>query len=189
MHMEHIYRADFETLIKRYITGPLRMTNTFVNGAAAKLRWLYCQWRKKPSQVQASFPGAGGLHSCIDDLLKYADYQLAEKDRSGKTHSPDISMVTWRRTLSAPIVSNQQTRNWVYHIRIDGGTNDFGAFVTYPSKRAGGHYPAYERKKTTRAGADLYRLTTGILKTTEKSGHFPQLITLLYNPLRPLQIT
>ncbi|MEZ2443376.1 serine hydrolase domain-containing protein [Chitinophaga sp. RCC_12] len=167
--LEHIYQADFETLIKRYITGPLHMTNTFVNRAAAKLDG-YTASGEKAQLVQASFPGAGGLHSCIDDMLKYADYQLAEKDAAVKlTHRVIYGNVEEDAVGFQWAIG--RTRNWDYYIRIDGGTNGFRSFCSlYPNEQAA--IILLTNEKDDQAGGDLYRLTTAILKTL-KSGHFP----------------
>lgn len=161
--LEHIYQASYETLIKRYITAPLRMTNTFVSARNATILNGYTAIGEKALPVPASFPAAGGIHSCIDDLLKYADYQLAEKDAAVKlTHrviygnvEQDAVGFQW---------SIGRTRNWDYYIRIDGGTNGFRSFCSlYPNEQAA--IILLTNEKDDEAGGDLYRMTTSILKT------------------------
>jgi len=168
--LEHIYQADYETLVKRYITTPLRMTNTFVHPAPSKNATVldgYTPTGEKALPVPASFPGAGGLHSCIDDMLKYADYQLAEKDAAVKlTHrviygnvEQDAVGFQW---------SIGRTRNWDYYIRIDGGTNGFRSFCSlYPNEQIA--IILLTNEKDDQAGGDLYRVTTSILKTLKSS--------------------
>ncbi len=161
--LEHIYQADYETLIKRYITTPLRMTNTFVSAKNAAVLNGYTASGEKALPVPASFPAAGGLHSCIDDMLKYASYQLAEKDAAVKlTHrviygnvEQDAVGFQW---------SIGRTRTWDYYIRIDGGTNGFRSFCSlYPNDQAA--VVLLTNEKDDQAGGDLYRVTTSILKT------------------------
>ncbi|MET3878839.1 serine hydrolase [Chitinophaga sp. OAE865] len=167
--LEHIYQADYETLIKRYITAPLRMTNTFVKAPAQNAQVLngYTASGEKAAPVPTSFPGAGGLHSCIDDMLKYAGYQLAEKDAAVKlTHrviygnvEQDAVGFQW---------SIGRTRNWDYYIRIDGGTNGFRSFCSlYPIEQAA--IILLTNEKDDDAGGDLYRFTTSILKILKSS--------------------
>jgi len=164
--LEHIYQSDYETLIKRHITGPLRMTNTFVNRIPVKSAQVlngYTASGEKAQPVPTSFPAAGGLHSCIDDMLKYADYQLAEKDAAVKlTHRIIYGNVEQDAVGFQWAIG--RTRNWDYYIRIDGGTNGFRSFCSlYPNEQAA--VILLTNEKDDQAGADLYRLTTVILGT------------------------
>jgi serine-type D-Ala-D-Ala carboxypeptidase/endopeptidase len=164
--LEHIYQVDYETLIKRYITAPLRMTNTFVNHTPVKNTSIlngYTASGEKAQPVPAFFPGAGGLHSCIDDMLKYADYQLAEKDAAVKlTHRIIYGNVEQDAVGFQWAIG--RTRNWDYYIRIDGGTDGFRSFCSlYPNEQAA--IILLTNEKDDQAGFDLYQFTTVILKT------------------------
>jgi len=90
--LENIYNKPYDELLKQYITGPLKMTNTFMTVPINKKQQLLQGYNDKgapmpfiPEDAQA----AGGMHSSIEDLTRYMQYHLEEKDPAVKmTHQP-----------------------------------------------------------------------------------------------------
>lgn len=90
--LENIYNKPYDELLKQYITGPLKMNNTFMTVPGSKRQQLLQGYNDKgtpmpyiPEDAQA----AGGMHSSIEDLTRYMQYHLEEKDPAVKmTHQP-----------------------------------------------------------------------------------------------------
>jgi D-alanyl-D-alanine-carboxypeptidase/D-alanyl-D-alanine-endopeptidase len=90
--LENIYNKPYDELLKQYITGPLKMTNTFMTLPQNKKQQLLQGYNDKgtpmpyiPDDAQA----AGGMHSSIEDLTRYMQFHLEEKDPAVKmTHQP-----------------------------------------------------------------------------------------------------
>lgn len=82
--IEKVYGSSYPDLIKRYITDPLSMNNT----AFGVLDWQ--QGFTKGTPVPHIASGlAGGLFSSTEDMIKYGQYHLNEKNPIvALTHSP-----------------------------------------------------------------------------------------------------
>lgn len=90
--LENIYHKPYDELVKAYITGPLKMTNTFmtmpVDKAGQFVQGYNVSGRPMPN-IPDDAKAAGGMHSSIEDLTRYMKYHLEEKDPAVKmTHQP-----------------------------------------------------------------------------------------------------
>lgn len=127
--------ADFETLLRRRITGPLGMTSTAIaltpamraHMAAGHDAWL------KPAKNwdMPALAAAAGLRSTANDLLTFAAAELDGDGALGpamarqlsvrrRTSAPDITVALGWHVLSDP-------RGAV--IQHDGGTGGYRAFI------------------------------------------------------------
>lgn len=90
--LENIYHAPYEELVKKYITGPLGMRNTYIAVPADKTGLLAKCYNDKgvPLPYIGSNTGAAaGLKSDMEDMTRYIRYQLDESDDAVKmTHRP-----------------------------------------------------------------------------------------------------
>jgi CubicO group peptidase (beta-lactamase class C family) len=90
--LENIYHMPYEALVKKYITGPLGMGNTYMSIPADKAALLAkCYDDKGVLQpyIPANAAAAAGLKADMDDMCRYMKYQLDEGDDIVKmTHQP-----------------------------------------------------------------------------------------------------
>jgi|GEM_PF-533532 len=90
--LENIYHKPYDELVKEYITGPLKMNNTFITVPADKAA-QFVQGYNQNGLAMPNIPddakAAGGMHSSIEDLTRYLKYHLEEQDPAVKmTHQP-----------------------------------------------------------------------------------------------------
>lgn len=91
--LENVYHQPYETLLHKYISGPLGMTDTHCVWPAKYKNQVAVPYsengRPAPYQPHSLFTGAGGVLSNIDDMLKYLRAQISETDNAIKlTHQP-----------------------------------------------------------------------------------------------------
>jgi len=138
--LENIYNKPLDELLKQYITGPLKMTNTFMTVPPNKKQQLLQGYNDKgtlmpfiPEDAQA----AGGMHSSIEDLTRYMQYHLEEKDPAVKmTHQ-----VTWGDASVFALGMNwfiNKTGDGTLTVHDDGTTLAFTTyFMMYPGLKFG----------------------------------------------------
>jgi D-alanyl-D-alanine-carboxypeptidase/D-alanyl-D-alanine-endopeptidase len=90
--LERIYEMPYEEIVKRKIAIPLGMVDTTISlNEAQKLRLAkgYDENGAIVPEVPGIMLGAGALKSTVADLLKYAQWELAEEDAVVKlSHEP-----------------------------------------------------------------------------------------------------
>ncbi|GAB4010054.1 serine hydrolase domain-containing protein [Spirosoma migulaei] len=136
--LEKIYQMPYEELIRTKIEEPLQMHNTF--GSASPDLFAKGHDGKgnpMPAFTMKAMQAAGGLRYSAADLLKYAAYQLDERDKA--IHL--AHQLTWGN------VENQAFGlNWFLHKTIDskrqvehsGGTFGFASYCDlYPDQNVG----------------------------------------------------
>lgn len=167
--LEQVYKMSYQELLARYITHALGMKDTRVAYTQKEMGSLLKGFDKNGNEVagiSAEMPGAGAIHSSLDDMLKYAVYQLAENDAAVKlTHRVIYGNVD--QEARGFQWSIGKTRNWDYYIRADGGTEGFRTFCAlYPDQHIGIVLLSNQTDDT--AGAGLYRIITAILNELKK---------------------
>lgn len=162
--LEQVYKLSYEELLARYITDVLGMKDTRVAYAQKENRKLlkgFDRNGKEAAAMPVEMPGAGAIHSSLDDMLKYAAYQLAENDAAVRlSHRVIYGNVDQEARGFQWAIG--KTRNWDYYIRADGGTEGFRTFCAlYPNERIGIVLLSNQTDDT--AGAGLYRIIVAIL--------------------------
>ncbi len=163
--LEYIYGTPYEQLLKKYIAGPLKMKNTSTSPAPDKMIPGYTANGTAAPPIDPSYPGAGAIWSTLPDMLKYMQYQLAEKDDAVKlSHrvlygNIDEGATCFQWTMG-------KTWNLDYYLRTDGGTAGFRTFYVL--------YPDYDlaivllsNQNNDTAGRKLYDITTSILRSVK----------------------
>ena len=92
--LEGIYRRPYEALVKARITEPLGMIDTTITLSPAQtkrtLKGYDATGTAAPDNPDA-LQGAGALKSTLDDMLKYAAWQVAEGDPAVKLSHPSYT--------------------------------------------------------------------------------------------------
>jgi CubicO group peptidase (beta-lactamase class C family) len=90
--LEHVYTESYETLVNRFITGPLKMRNTsFPTAESMDIIAVPHSENGKvvPVPQKDYFSPAGGLCSTAEDMVRYLDFQITEHSNAVKlTHTP-----------------------------------------------------------------------------------------------------
>ena len=137
--LEKVYQKPFADLVKTQIEEPLRMRRTMLSELPSPLFAIGYDGKgnRIPAFTMAEMLAAGGLRYSVSDLLKYATYQLDERDEAVRlSHQP-----TW-----GSIDSQAFGLNWLLYKIIDskrrvehsGGTFGFASFCDlYPDQNLG----------------------------------------------------
>ena len=137
--LEKIYQMPYEELIKTQIEQPLQMRNTFGPETASDQFAIGYNENgiRMPTFKMKAMQAAGGLRYSAADLLKYAAYQLDERDKAVQLSH----QLTWGNTENLALALN-----WFLHKTIDskrqvehsGGTFGFASFCDlYPDQKVG----------------------------------------------------
>ena len=135
--LENIYGMNYTDLLKKYITGPLKMESTFLNVPSA-LQSRVVNGYNDQGVLMPGIPkdagSGGGLKSNITDMIKYISYHLNEKEeRLQLSHQ-----LTWGNTDEIGL-----GLNWWLKTNFDGkrkvwtsgGTFGFCSYgVLYPER-------------------------------------------------------
>jgi D-alanyl-D-alanine-carboxypeptidase/D-alanyl-D-alanine-endopeptidase len=138
--MERVYGAPLETVLKKQLTGPLRMKNTtflsdgklpstLVKGYDGKARIM-------PFIVWEDLQVAASLSSSTADMLKYMAYEMDEKADVALSHQP-----TNGKQENGAIALNWKintTANNGRKVSHTGGSLGFSTYIVfYPDKKIG----------------------------------------------------
>jgi D-alanyl-D-alanine-carboxypeptidase/D-alanyl-D-alanine-endopeptidase len=108
--LENIYGPNYDALLIKYITGPLKMGSTFFTVPTAKQARYAKGYNEKGilmPEIAAGAGSAGGLKSSLADMLTYMKYQLEEKNAVvtmshkptwGKPESTAVGLVWYTKT-------------------------------------------------------------------------------------------
>ncbi|WP_316812302.1 serine hydrolase domain-containing protein [Pedobacter heparinus] len=162
--LEQVYQMPYQELLVRHITHMLGMKDTRVAYAqkeSPKLLKGFDKDGKEAAAIPAEMPGAGAIHSSLDDMLKYVAYQLSENDTAVKLSHRIIygNVDQEARGFQWEI---GKTRNWDYYFRADGGTEGFRTFCAlYPNERIG--IVLLSNQTDDSAGGGLYKIILAII--------------------------
>ena len=159
--LENVYGVSYNDLVKRFITGPWYMPSTQVYAQTNGMIAGYDPGHQPmPSQLPI-FPGAGGLRSNIDDMLKYASHQLSEDDPI--VRSTHRVLNAWTEEVDGFSWALGRTRDWTYYLREDGGTKGFRTFIAlFPDQQIA--IILLSNETDDQAGRRLYDMLNAILK-------------------------
>jgi serine-type D-Ala-D-Ala carboxypeptidase/endopeptidase len=164
--LENVYRLKYADLLSRYITVPLKMSQTGLNSGGTKALTVlkgYGANREEVNSMPVSMPAAGSLGSSVADMLKYLHHQNEEKDPAVRlSHRVIVGDVD--QGAHAFQWELGKTWSWDQYIRIDGGTRGFRSYcVIYPLKKI--EVVVLSNQKDDSAGLELYKIATGIYNT------------------------
>jgi D-alanyl-D-alanine-carboxypeptidase/D-alanyl-D-alanine-endopeptidase len=138
--LENIYGTSYDALLIKYITGPLKMGNTFVTVPTAKQALCAKGYNEKGvlmPEIPKDAGSAGGLKSSLTDMMAYMKYQLEEKNGA-------VSMshkLTWGSPEGTAVGLNWFTKtnfDGKKEIWQSGGTIGHSSFIVlYPERKFG----------------------------------------------------
>ncbi len=85
--LEGVYGRNFETLLNEKIAAPLGMSDTTISLSAQQQQRLaagYDETAQRQPQMSDKFQAAGAIKSTLPDMLKYAQWQMEERDPAVK---------------------------------------------------------------------------------------------------------
>jgi serine-type D-Ala-D-Ala carboxypeptidase/endopeptidase len=134
--LEKIEQKPFSELVRTAIEEPLQMQNTTLSEPPSSLLAIGYdrQGNRMPAFTMAEMLAAGGLRYSASDLLKYATYQLDERDKAVRlSHQP-----TWGSIDSQAFGLNWFLRKTISskrRIEHSGGTFGFASYCDlYPDQ-------------------------------------------------------
>jgi len=135
--LENIYGESYPALLKKYITGPLQMSGTFVS-IPVSLQPITAIGYNDKGVVMPDVPedagSAGAIKSSLADMIKYMTYQLKEKDSKVRLSH----QTTWGDEQSNAVGLNWWTKtnfDGKRKIWTSGGTFGFASYgVLYPER-------------------------------------------------------
>lgn len=138
--LENIYGTSYDSLLIKYITGPLKMESTFFTVPTVK-QALCAKGYNGNGILMPEIPrdarSAGGLKSSLTDMIAYLKYQLEEKNAVvTMSHKP-----TWGNPESVAVGLNWFTKagfDGKREIWTSGGTFGHSCFIDlYPERNYG----------------------------------------------------
>lgn len=156
---------SYETLVQRYIAGPLRMPDTRVHLSSDQQQRLahgYDERGAPRPPVVMEVAGGGGLRSTVDDLLRYARAHAAERDPAVRlSHRQTTDAVTptgialgWR------VGRGVGGRRRLSH---GGGTLGYSAYIlVFPSEVAAEQTAVVCLANQAALEGELERLAVGV---------------------------
>jgi D-alanyl-D-alanine-carboxypeptidase/D-alanyl-D-alanine-endopeptidase len=168
--LERTYHKSFESLVDKYITGPLGMTRTKLTYTNSNLPLTgYDDKKNAVNPIPLTLPAAGGLRSSVSDMLKYLNYQNQENTPEVRaTHRIIFGNVDQESYGYQWAIG--KTWNWDQYIRTDGGTKGFRTFyIMYP--QTGVSIVILTNQKDDMAGLELYKACNGIYAAIKKDIH------------------
>ncbi len=133
--LETVYGTSFENLLKKYITGPMKMPDTKVALSEKDKKQMALVYANNgnvlPFWDTGISAGAGGITSTTGDMLKYLDAQIKEENAAVKlTHQPTAN--------STGLGWGVRTLNNIRDLQHNGGAPGSGSNITfYPELKAG----------------------------------------------------
>lgn len=134
--------TDYNSLIQTYICGPLKMESTHVTLSPKELKRLAAGYTHDSVAHYwhfADMAGAGGLHSDLDDMLKFTGFALKTLKDSTSGHNTTLSNAIKTCTHKTKPVTDEQMEcgiGWMvsplnnkYLYWHNGGTLGFSSFI------------------------------------------------------------
>jgi D-alanyl-D-alanine-carboxypeptidase/D-alanyl-D-alanine-endopeptidase len=135
--LENIYQTPYQELLKKYITQPLKIDETFITVPKNKVKLLAKGYNEKGLLMPYVPDNETMLKSTIADMTKYMQFQLEEKNPAVKmTHK-----IEWGDVNSFSLGMNwfiNKTTDEKLKIRDDGTTFGFTTYILmYPEQKFG----------------------------------------------------
>jgi D-alanyl-D-alanine-carboxypeptidase/D-alanyl-D-alanine-endopeptidase len=122
--LERVYGKPYEALLKEKILGPLKMYSTAItldSRQKDRLARGYDDKGRLMPEIAGQLQGAGALKSSVNDMLKYAQWQMAEKSEAAKlSHKPQFTSGNYSAGLNWQIIRSGSDRLIWQEGNIDG---------------------------------------------------------------------
>lgn len=122
--LERVYGMSYEALLKKKILDPLKMNSTAITLNAEQRERLtrgYDEKGRTMPEIGGQLQGAGALKSSVNDMLKYAQWQMAEDDEAVKlSHQPVFTSGSYSAGLNWQMVRSGGNRLIWQEGNIDG---------------------------------------------------------------------
>ncbi|MDQ0593215.1 D-alanyl-D-alanine-carboxypeptidase/D-alanyl-D-alanine-endopeptidase [Chryseobacterium ginsenosidimutans] len=164
--LEKVYHKSYEDLLSEYITKPLNMSRTIVGTDSSKLLTCYNEKGKvMPRNITTIMAPTGGILSTTEDLVKYMQYHLNEKDKYVKaSHTPTVKGEGDQIGLYWRLNNYDDGTKTIYHT---GGTFGFSSVLQiYPSKNMG--IVVLSNESDAESQGKLQDIADGILRNNSK---------------------
>jgi len=161
--LERVYGKTYEVLLKQMVLGPLKMNSTAITLVSEQRLHLaqgYDKNGRRMPEIGRESGGAGALKSSVADMLKYAQWQMAETDGAVKlSHEPHFSKGTYSAGLNWQIEHSGNGRL----IWQEGNINGFNSMcLVEPEQKLGLVILANEEDRSS--SHNLTVMTNKILK-------------------------
>jgi len=112
--LERVYGMPYEDLLKKKILGPLKMRDTTITLEPQQRDRMAKGYDEKGSLMPDSpdqLQGAGAIKSTVNDMLKYGQWQVEEKDEAVKlSHQPEYPSGNYSAGLNWQMMSSAGNR-------------------------------------------------------------------------------
>ena len=127
--LEGVYHKSYAYLLKKYITGPFKMKNTYYELTASVRKDMALPYsengQQMPFQDEDMFGPAGNIHATLNDMVNYLYEQIIEIRPVVKlTHQPTVGNVG----LGWGVKSNGTYRDIQHNGSTIGSTSHLSAF-------------------------------------------------------------
>lgn len=130
--LEKVYETEYTTLVNNYVQNELGMTATHISQMDGDLG-NYWDW-----QAGDTYLAAGGLLSNIEDMLKYAQYQLSEAsaDSHALLKTVDANNASYE---AMGIRFDGASYGWIYDAEggflwHNGGTSNYNSYLAFSAE-------------------------------------------------------
>jgi serine-type D-Ala-D-Ala carboxypeptidase/endopeptidase len=169
--LEEVYHQPFEQLVKRYITGPLKMQHTGMQPIKSpQLATGYnAAGIPMPYIDTKDFQPSSGLVASTADMLAFLKYQLSQDPAVKMTHQSTLAVQQDTVALNWHTDGIEGGRKTLWHT---GGTFGFSSYIVlYPDQQTGIILMANENDQGTQNR--LAALATRIIAHMEKDALKP----------------
>jgi CubicO group peptidase (beta-lactamase class C family) len=122
--LERIYGMPYEAILKKKILGSLKMNSTSITldpRQKGRLAMGYDEKGRLMPIIAGQLQGAGALKSTVNDMLKYAQWEMAEESETVKlSHKPQFTSGGYSAGLNWQIVRSGSDRLIWQEGNIDG---------------------------------------------------------------------
>ncbi len=138
--LEDVYHRPLEELVKKYITGPAKMTDTKFeltdNEKARMATGYFSEGGEARNWNLAAFNACGGLKSDLADMMKYAAVNMQESNEDIRlSHRQTYTDISMSLGLNWIITTTQNGDTLIWHNGATAGYTSFCGFIK--EKKAG----------------------------------------------------
>lgn len=134
--LEDLYGIPYEALLKKKVLGPMKMYSTTITLKPQQKDHLARGYDEKGQlmpEIGGELQGAGALKSSVNDMLKYAQWQMAEENEAVKlSHKPQFTSGTYSAGLNWQILQSGSKRL----IWQEGNINGFNSLCLIEPERS-----------------------------------------------------
>jgi D-alanyl-D-alanine-carboxypeptidase/D-alanyl-D-alanine-endopeptidase len=122
--LEQLYGTPYERLLKEKVLDPLKMKGTSITLSSQQRERLahgYDEKGRVMPEIAGQLQAAGALKSSVNDMLKYARWEMSEEDPAVRlSHQPTFTSGSYSAGLNWQIVRSKNDRLIWQEGNIDG---------------------------------------------------------------------